>query len=59
MWKKALVLLGINIILSLIIFMINPDLVQLVGFAIAGLAAGMANNDFYRFKVLDEGNFWW
>lgn len=59
MWKKAIVILGINIILALIVAMLNPNLVQLVSFAIAGLSAGMANNDFYRFKVLDEGNFWW
>ncbi len=59
MWKKAIVILGINILLSIIVAMINPNLVQLVGFGIAGLSAGMANNDFYRFKVLDEGNFWW
>ena len=59
MWKKAIAILGLNIILVIIVSMINPNFAQFVGFGIAGLATGMANNDFYRFKVLDEGNFWW
>ena len=59
MWKKAIAILGLNIVLVIIVSMINPNFAQFVGFGIAGLAAGMANNDFYRFKVLDEGNFWW
>lgn len=59
MWKKALSILGLNIILVIIVSMINPNFAQFVTYGIAGLAAGMANNDFYRFKVLDEGNFWW
>ncbi len=59
MWKKALAILGLNIVLTIIVSMINPNFSQFVSYGIAGLAAGMANNDFYRFKVLDEGNFWW
>jgi len=59
MWKKALSILGLSIILTVIVNMIKPSFAQFVSYGIAGLAAGMANNDFYRFKVLDEGNFWW
>ncbi len=59
MWKKALAILGLNIVLVIVVSMINPNLAQFVSYGIAGLAASMANNDFYRFKVLDEGNFWW
>jgi len=59
MWKKALAILGLNIVLIVIVSMINPNFAQFVSYGVAGLAAGMANNDFYRFKVLDEGNFWW
>ena len=59
MWKKALAILGLGIILTIVVSVINPNFAQFVGYGIAGLAAGMANYDFYRFKVLDEGNFWW
>jgi len=59
MWKKALAILGLGIVLTVIVSMINPKFAQFVGFGIAGLVAMMANYDFYRFKVLDEGNFWW
>jgi len=59
MWKKALTLAGLNIILGIVVIMINPKFAQFVAYGISGLAAGMANYDFYRFKVLDEGNFWW
>jgi len=59
MWKKGLVVFGLSIVLMVVIAMINPNLVQFVGYGIGALCITMANNDFYRFKVLNEGNFWW
>ncbi len=59
MWKKGISIFVINFILLLIFEMIAPTWSIFVTCGIAGLCAGMANFDFYRFKVLDEGNFWW
>ena len=59
MWKKALTFVGLAIILSIVVMIINPKFDQFVNLFIPVLAGWMANNDFYRFKVLDEGNFWW
>lgn len=58
MWKKAIVLFVANCILMAIISLVNPAYAQLPGYAIIGLCMGMANNDFYRLKVLKE-DFWW
>ena len=58
MWKKAIVLLAVNCILMAIISLVNPAYALYAGYGIAGLCVGMANNDFYRLKVLKE-NFWW
>lgn len=59
MWKKGLVLFGINVLVVIILSIIAPQFTGMAWIVPAVLAQQMANTDFYRFKVLDEGNFWW
>lgn len=51
MWKKGLIFWGL--------LTISYIFIPVGMLVIMTLAGGMANYDYYRFKVLDEGNFWW
>jgi hypothetical protein len=57
MWRKALVLIGINLLLVIGLSLFDPALANLAAIVVGALAATMANFDYYRKKVLHE-TFW-
>lgn len=62
MWKKGLLLLGVELLINIIVVNILgiTDVPEwLFGTAaVAGIASASASYDYYRFKVLNQ-TFWW